>query len=226
MESPRRRIARRGNGARRVGPLFAMRCSPSERAAVERLALERREIDIVEAAHVDRDHRLALGADPAREGLPAAGAAEEMMDAVLVELVFGKAVFALEQLELAWRREGEQQSQCLAVRTIALDHGADIGGDLVADALAMAAAQMGFHFRHVGPPWPVRPARSMTMLPPSRNHHGLVERWRRGRVSARRASRAALTNTRRTAMGNPFVHGEFNTTDPRNAKEFYGELFQ
>jgi len=27
-------------------------------------------------------------------------------------------------------------------------------------------------------------------------------------------------------MGNPFVHVELNTTDPKNAKEFYGELFQ
>jgi predicted enzyme related to lactoylglutathione lyase len=27
------------------------------------------------------------------------------------------------------------------------------------------------------------------------------------------------------AMGNPFVHIELNTTDPKNAKEFYGSLF-
>ena len=26
-------------------------------------------------------------------------------------------------------------------------------------------------------------------------------------------------------MGNPFVHVELNTTDPKNAKEFYGSLF-
>jgi predicted enzyme related to lactoylglutathione lyase len=28
-----------------------------------------------------------------------------------------------------------------------------------------------------------------------------------------------------TAMGNPFVHIEFNTTDPAKAKDFYGSLF-
>src|ERR1051326_1217513 len=27
------------------------------------------------------------------------------------------------------------------------------------------------------------------------------------------------------AMGNPFVHVELNTTNPKNAKEFYGSLF-
>jgi hypothetical protein len=28
-----------------------------------------------------------------------------------------------------------------------------------------------------------------------------------------------------TIMGNPFVHVEFNTTDPQRAKSFYGSLF-
>jgi hypothetical protein len=28
-----------------------------------------------------------------------------------------------------------------------------------------------------------------------------------------------------TIMGNPFVHIEFNTTDPQRAKSFYGSLF-
>src|SRR5947209_5062892 len=72
----------------------------SELLAVEVLDLQRRGIDVVEAARVHRHHR-AIGPLAAGEGPDAAGFTEYVMDSLPVELVIGQRVLAFLQRERA-----------------------------------------------------------------------------------------------------------------------------
>ena len=58
------------------------------------LACEAAGIDAVEAIGVDRDHVGPVGAGGIGKALDAAGLAEQMMDLMLVEQIFGEAVLA------------------------------------------------------------------------------------------------------------------------------------
>src|SRR5690349_20486653 len=113
-------------------------------AAVEVLDLQLLGIDAIEAAHVDRGHRLAARAGAARERLDAAGLAERVVNDVLVELVVGQLVLALLELELLDRRERQQRAGAPAHRAVAGEHGLrEVELDGVADHSAMTATCIG-----------------------------------------------------------------------------------
>jgi len=69
-----------------------MRARRSGAAAVIGRDRYRPEIDVVEASHIDRHHRRTVRRAAAAEGADAAGRAEEMVDAAMVELVVGKGI--------------------------------------------------------------------------------------------------------------------------------------
>ena len=77
------------------------------------------------------------------------------MDYLFVELIIAKLALSRRQRELIGSGEGEEQSSFLAVRAIARNDSAQIGGHLVADAPAMATPGIGLGgiwFCHVAAP--------------------------------------------------------------------------
>src|SRR5262249_19819046 len=78
-------------------------------AAVEGRGVERRGVDVVEAAHVDRDHLIALRSGSARERAHAALRAEQVMDRFLAELVVLEILGAGAQREACrWHERPER----------------------------------------------------------------------------------------------------------------------
>lgn len=63
-----------------------------------------------------------------------------MCDGVFVEAVFGKAIFACAQCELARRYEGQQPALACAVRAVATHHAVDLGLDIELNLAAVATA--------------------------------------------------------------------------------------
>src|SRR5581483_3740619 len=110
---------------------------------VEVLDAQRRGVDVVEAAGVDRRHR-PLRALPARERADAAPLAEQVMDHLPVELVVGERLLALLQRERARWNEREQGAAARADGAVALDDGLrEIDVHAIADGAAVATAVMG-----------------------------------------------------------------------------------
>ena len=81
-------------------PKFSELCRRLETPTVDLLHCQLVGIDVVDAAHVDRHHLRTVRPLAARKRLDAAGRAEQVMDVVPVELVFGGRAFALQQLEV------------------------------------------------------------------------------------------------------------------------------
>src|SRR5215213_11035431 len=92
----------------------------SERAAVNGNSLERRQVDILQAAHVDGRRFDAGRVLAEREGRAAAFRAELMLDEVLVECVGAQRVGAGHERELRARNEPEQVALAAAMRAVAL----------------------------------------------------------------------------------------------------------
>src|SRR5204863_1502781 len=111
--------------------------------AVERHQLERRDIDIVEAIHVDGEGLVAVWRESARERAGAAGLAEQMMDFLFAELVVRQRIVALDELELRRLDERPRRAALDADRAVAVDNFRQVAGGLVTDAAAMAAALIG-----------------------------------------------------------------------------------
>src|SRR5690606_17402290 len=96
--------------------------------------------DPLQAAHVDGDHRRAVGACGAGERFHPARGAEEMLDLVGVEAVLRQPVLALQDGEIGRRREGEDAAPALAIGTVAGDRLRKIDVDTEANVPAMAAS--------------------------------------------------------------------------------------
>src|SRR5713226_1260955 len=76
-------VAVGGWGGGYVPPIRPTRSSALQTAAVERVQRDGGEVDVVQAAHVERDHLAALRRHPAREGGDPALGAEQVVDAFL-----------------------------------------------------------------------------------------------------------------------------------------------
>src|SRR5262245_47950313 len=145
---------------------------PLQAAAVERRERERRDIEVVEAAHVDRHHLAALRRRSAREGGHPALRAEQVVDRLLAELVVLEILRSSAQREMLRAYEGPERAALLADRAVAGDDAAEVGGHLEAHLAAMAAAGIGLGLGHGAPPsMPVetrcacRPARDRRAVP-------------------------------------------------------------
>src|SRR6266851_1387651 len=119
-----------------------------EAAAVERLGVERRDIDVVETANVDRDHLLSARRSSARECPDAALRTEQVVDGLLAELVILEVVRAGAQGEMLRRDEAPQRAALLTDRAVAGDDGAEVERHLETHLAAMAAAGMGLGLGH------------------------------------------------------------------------------
>ena len=107
-----------------------------------------RQLDAVDAAHIDGDHVGAVRLGAAREHVDAAIDAELMPDGVLVEEIFPQVFLAGAELKALWRNKREMQALLGADRAVAGgDHG-EIGGAFEAHLAAMAAAGQGFAVGH------------------------------------------------------------------------------
>src|SRR5262249_62055847 len=121
-------------------------------AAVEGRGVERCGVDVVEAAHVDRDHLIALRSGSARERAHAALRTEQVMDRFLAELVVLEVLGAGGQREACRRHERPTRAAFLADRAVAGDDLAKVGRYLEAYLAAMAAAGIGLGWGHVPSP--------------------------------------------------------------------------
>jgi len=128
--------------------------------AVERHQLEHRDIDIVEATHVDGEGLVRrFGARPRENETDAAGLAEQMMDFLFAELVVRQRIVALDELELRRIDERPNRAALDADRAVAVDNLRQVADGFVAHAAAMATALIGFGIGHFGlrPCWLVYP---------------------------------------------------------------------
>src|SRR5262249_18099238 len=102
-----------------------------------------------EAAHVDRDHLIALRSGSARERAHAALRTEQVMDRLLAELVVLELLGAGAQREACRRHERPERAALLADRAVAGDDVAEVGRHLEAHLAAMAASGIGLRCGHV-----------------------------------------------------------------------------
>ena len=109
---------------------------------------ERRDVDVVEAADVDRDHLLALRILAARECPHPALPAEQVVDGLLAELVVLEVLRARAQPEVLGRNERPQRAALLTERAVAGGDAAEVGRHLEAHLAAMAAAGIRLRFGH------------------------------------------------------------------------------
>jgi len=121
-------------------------------AAVEGRGFERRNVDIVETAHIDRNHFIALRIPAARESAHAAVRTKQVMDGFLAKLVVLERVRAGAQREACRRHEGPERAALLADRAIAGRHVAEVGRHLETHLSAMAAAGIGHGPGHYSKP--------------------------------------------------------------------------
>src|SRR5690606_5262815 len=110
------------------------------RATVHRHALQRRQIDSLQTAHVDRRGRFAAAVGAKAEGRAAAGGTKVMSDDVLVERIDGKRIFRTVQRDARTRQEPQQVALTAAMRAVAFDHLLEIAVRLERNAPAMALA--------------------------------------------------------------------------------------
>ena len=102
--------------------------------------MERREVNVVEAADIDHHCRLAIFVGTTRERLGAADLAEEMRDALGIEAVFGERVFAREESKLLSGDKCQYEAFLLAVRTIARHRMREVRLDFIPHGFAMASS--------------------------------------------------------------------------------------
>src|SRR5438093_756613 len=107
---------------------------------------ERREIDALETANVDRGHAISLWIGSFAEGVDSAGVTEPVPNHVLVEHVGAQILLGREQAELVAGNEPHQRPFARADRAIAFDHLADLALDLERIPAAMTASLVA-HFR-------------------------------------------------------------------------------
>src|SRR4051812_18265173 len=104
-----------------------------------RQSSERARIHAVQGVHAQGDRRDALRIDSAREGPHAAGPAEEMVQALLAELIVDQVAFAGQQAHVAGRYEGKPCARLRAERAVAAEGDLlEVGFGLEAHRAAMA----------------------------------------------------------------------------------------
>src|SRR4029079_4981305 len=124
-------------------PASAGRGSALPVSAVDRRHRELRQLDAVDAAHIQRHHFAAVGLGAAGEDVDAAIHAELVADGVLVEEVFAQVFFAGAELKALRRQKREMQALLGADRAIAGGHHRHVGSAFEPDLAAMAAARKG-----------------------------------------------------------------------------------
>src|SRR5689334_9139795 len=92
---------------------------PLPAPAVERHGFERTDIDALEAPHIDRDHRRAVGLGAVREGFDTTDRAELVVNDLLVELILGEILGAGAQRKLLRRDKGEEKPMFCADGAVA-----------------------------------------------------------------------------------------------------------
>src|SRR5690606_30347437 len=97
------------------------------------------DIEIFEAAKIDRHGGLAIRGDAFGERVHAAFGAELMLDAVLVERIGLEVLGRRQEPHLIARRKPQQRSLALADRTVARHAGIDLAFDFESDLAAVAA---------------------------------------------------------------------------------------
>src|SRR5580700_106291 len=107
---------------------------------IDRRHRELRQLNAVDAAHIERNHVRAIRLGAAREHVDTAIIAELVADGVLVEQIFLQILLAGAQLKALRRHEGEVQALLGADRAVARSHHGEIRGALEADHAAMATA--------------------------------------------------------------------------------------
>ncbi|HEU4486688.1 MAG TPA: hypothetical protein VFR96_14470 [Povalibacter sp.] len=115
-------------------------------SAIEICDWQRREfgvLDTVQAAHDHDMHPFALRVRALRERLDAAAAAEQMLDAMLIELIPAERVFTLQQSESAGRYCREPRPSLAADRAVASEGPlAQVEIGLVAHRATMATTRI------------------------------------------------------------------------------------
>src|SRR5262245_17054731 len=111
-----------------------------ERAAVVLLRRDLVEVDVLEAADVDRRARLAVRPDTLAERMHAAIRAEAVLDDVAVERVRRHVALGRQQLELLARHEPHDGALALADRAVAGHAALDRAFDAELDAAAVTAS--------------------------------------------------------------------------------------
>src|SRR4029453_1009345 len=86
--------------------------------SIERGELEGRQVDPVQAPHVNRDHLLAARSEPLRERADPALAAEQMVKDLLVELVVHQVLGTCPQREALRGHEGPYHPSLAANRAV------------------------------------------------------------------------------------------------------------
>ena len=115
----------------------------SVRSPVEVLDGELVELDAIEAADVHGDRIGTVPALATGERFDAAGAAEQVMDDVSVELVVGDGVFSRDQSERRRGHEVKERACAPAHRAVArMNRFLEVELDLVPDPTTMAASLM------------------------------------------------------------------------------------
>lgn len=105
------------------------------------------QIHSIHTADIDHHRWCAVAVLAAGEGFDAASGTDEVGNFLRVEPILCQVLLTLEQPELPRRNEVEKESLLGAMRTIALDHLADICVGLKSDCAAMASAGVVFHSR-------------------------------------------------------------------------------
>src|SRR6266511_4999319 len=118
-------------------------------AAVEGRGLERCDLDLVQAAHNDRNHIIALRVRSARERAYAALCAEQLTDGFFAELVVFEGFRAGTQRDACRWPERPERAALLADRAIAGHDAAEVGRHLEPHLAAMTAAGIGLGSGHI-----------------------------------------------------------------------------
>jgi len=156
------------------------------------------ELDVVEAAHVDGAHIVALAVGATSEGTNAAHGAEQVMDLLLVEEIVREDILTRLQRELIGGHEAQHRARLAADGTVAGDGRlGEVELNLEANLAAVTAAGVCFWLSHV---------RKLARL-----SGGMQRKSARGRPSlaALLASRPALGESQRIGDA-PSVQGCFS----------------
>jgi hypothetical protein len=129
---------RGGQSTKLTSLLLDLPVSPA--AAIDHRHCELRQIDPVDAAHIQRHHIRAVGLLFEGEHLDAAINAVLMPDGMAIEQILFEIVLAGAKLKAPRRHEGEMQPFLGADRAVAIAHNRKIGGAFEAHLAAMAAA--------------------------------------------------------------------------------------
>src|SRR5690606_1071430 len=105
----------------------------------------------LEAADIEYDGR-AVRPAAAREGLDAAGPAEQVLDGVVVEAIGPQHLLALQQFEVDRRHRRHHRGDATAARAVAVEELLEVRASGEADGAAVAAAGVALYLAHLVSP--------------------------------------------------------------------------